>query len=259
MQTLSKSNVHVSDPYQHLAIFRRKHNYTLEPHDHPYFQVILILDGRLIISHHGVDHQLRKGHLCIIPPNQEHALYSPTGYTQFGVDLNAAEQQPGIVKLLSNHIKTFTVWEQPELIEQISEQEQYLFGVTLWASLITANLLNQILLQCVGTLHETSPFRDQLLNAIKKCLHTKFKLSHISRELGLSKAQLERNCHREFGCSVMELYHRVRVNRACSLLVNPELSMEQISEWLGFYDQAHFSRFFKQRMQITPSQYRKKH
>lgn len=166
--------------------------------------------------------------------------------------MNATEKQTGIVKLLSNHIETFTVWDEPELVEQTMENEQLLLGVTLWANLMTVNFLNQILLQCVETLHQVSPFRDQQLHAIKKSFHTKFNLSSLSKELALSQAQLERNCHREFGCSVMELYHRIRMNRACSLLVNPELNLEQISGMLGFYDQAHFSRFFKQRMQVTP-------
>jgi AraC-like DNA-binding protein len=33
--------------------------------------------------------------------------------------------------------------------------------------------------------------------------------------------------------------------------------MKQIAEALGFFDQAHFSRFFKQKMNVTPAQFKK--
>jgi AraC-like DNA-binding protein len=63
--------------------------------------------------------------------------------------------------------------------------------------------------------------------------------------------------NKEFGCSVQELYHRLKLTKACSLLHNTNLSIQHISDSLGFYDQAHFSRFFKQRMKMAPLEYKK--
>jgi AraC-like DNA-binding protein len=82
-------------------------------------------------------------------------------------------------------------------------------------------------------------------------------IGELSNRLAVSPSTLERITRREFGCSVMELYHQLKINRACSLIMNSDMTMKQIADSLGFFDQAHFSRFFKQKMNITPLQFKK--
>jgi len=48
-----------------------------------------------------------------------------------------------------------------------------------------------------------------------------------------------------------------RVERAKELLVDKQLSLAQVSQQLGFYDQSHFTTVFRRATALTPRQYRK--
>lgn len=50
----------------------------------------------------------------------------------------------------------------------------------------------------------------------------------------------------------------VRINKALELLIETNLSVNEISSIIGFNDAAYFSRVFKSRELLSPSQYRKK-
>ncbi|WP_278625871.1 AraC family transcriptional regulator [Parabacteroides gordonii] len=50
----------------------------------------------------------------------------------------------------------------------------------------------------------------------------------------------------------------LRMNTALPLLLNNEYSIKEIAYQLGFYDDAYFSRVFKNHYGITPGEYRKK-
>lgn len=61
---------------------------------------------------------------------------------------------------------------------------------------------------------------------------------------------------RETGLSYSEYLTRLRLDRACRLLDNPDLSIREIAEMSGFSDPDYFSRFFKQNMGMRPGEYR---
>ena len=51
----------------------------------------------------------------------------------------------------------------------------------------------------------------------------------------------------------------LRMNAACEMLLNSNLSVTRISELLGFQSVFFFSKLFKKHMNISPVQYKKKH
>lgn len=60
------------------------------------------------------------------------------------------------------------------------------------------------------------------------------------------------------GLSYSDYLTRLRLDRACRLLDNPDLSIREIAEMSGFTDPDYFSRFFKQNMGLRPGEYRSK-
>ncbi|HOJ09840.1 MAG TPA: AraC family transcriptional regulator [Clostridiales bacterium] len=49
----------------------------------------------------------------------------------------------------------------------------------------------------------------------------------------------------------------LRINRACELTVQTDLSLKEIAESVGYHDQLYFSRIFKARTGIAPNCYKK--
>ena len=99
-------------------------------------------------------------------------------------------------------------------------------------------------------------FRNRFLDMITRDDNLSLTLMDMCAQLAISKTHLERLMREEFGCSAMEYYNKLKFMKACFLLQNTDLTISAISEKLCFYDESHFTRFFKKHCGITPSIYR---
>ncbi len=79
------------------------------------------------------------------------------------------------------------------------------------------------------------------------------KLSQIS---GLSRFYLSRLFQREIGLSLNAYQLQLRIDRAKKLLID-EIPIAQVASKTGFYDQSHFSQYFKRLVGTTPKNYQK--
>jgi AraC-like DNA-binding protein/quercetin dioxygenase-like cupin family protein len=245
------------EPYQLLNLMSRDGGWHMAEHDHPMFQMIWVIQGTLHISYSGMEHLMRRGDLCIIPPLQRHALRTESGYTQLGFDLTPGADRRGIVSLMESKIKSIVMLDRTDLISIVPGLEEKYRQFSLMAKLQIAHVLDDVLLSCIVKLDSETSFRQQMITLLDQYMDGKVTLSQIAKLMSFSPAQLERITNREFGCSVMELFQRLKLNKACFLLISSELSVKQIADLLGFFDQAHFSRFFKMKMNVTPSQFKK--
>ena len=75
---------------------------------------------------------------------------------------------------------------------------------------------------------------------------------------GLSRAQFYSRFRAETNLTPMLFRNVVRMERAIGLLAEGEGSLGDVSVGLGFPAQSHFTRFFRQHLGITPTEYRRK-
>lgn len=80
--------------------------------------------------------------------------------------------------------------------------------------------------------------------------------SELARLAGLSVSQFERTFRRILGSTPRQYLLRVRIDRACQLLLQGEMTVAAVALECGFYDQPHFTRAFAEQMGETPSEYR---
>jgi AraC-like DNA-binding protein len=80
-------------------------------------------------------------------------------------------------------------------------------------------------------------------------------MAAASRELGLSVRSLRRRLEEE-GTSYRELTQSMLYESACSMLRNPELTLQAIAHALGFADSSTFHRAFLRWSGSTPAAYR---
>lgn len=244
--------------YLDINFYRWGSNWRLGKHRHPFYQIILVTDGVLHIEVHAKVHKLIRGHLCVIPPNEVHSLYTNIGYEQFGMNLMEKDSY-GINDLLRSHIKNFKIFNRIDKLDQIALLKQEAEQLTRLAKLKLGNFADSMIFSCIEDSLQIDEihFKRQLLQLLNENLSNKLTLTDLCKQLSISHSHLERLVSKEFGCGVIELYNQLRMDKACYMLTHSDLSIEDISNDLNFYDQAHFSRFFKQKKQMTPSQYRK--
>ncbi len=81
-------------------------------------------------------------------------------------------------------------------------------------------------------------------------------LASLASEAGVHPAHLPRAFRAHVGCSVGEYCQARRVAAACQMLLEGELPLARIAQRLGYHDQSHFTRLFKDRTGVTPGEFR---
>ncbi|MGX6977652.1 helix-turn-helix transcriptional regulator [Vagococcus elongatus] len=81
-------------------------------------------------------------------------------------------------------------------------------------------------------------------------------LSQIADRLGINKIYLSRIFKEHTGCTVHEYLECLRLQHGCFLLRHTQIKIREISLLIGYEDSGYFSRIFKKKMKISPSEYR---
>ena len=63
-------------------------------------------------------------------------------------------------------------------------------------------------------------------------------------------------CKNKLGKNASKVIDSVVVNRAKELLMQPGVSIQEVSERLNFVSQSFFGKYFKQRTGVSPSRYK---
>lgn len=91
--------------------------------------------------------------------------------------------------------------------------------------------------------------------------YIQFNYSHdisvddIAKAVGVSRSHLYRVFMANVKQSPIDYLTNYRIDEACALLKNTQLSIAEIAVSVGFFDQFYFSRVFKKVMKVPPSKY----
>ncbi|MBM7636449.1 AraC family transcriptional regulator [Streptococcus saliviloxodontae] len=83
-------------------------------------------------------------------------------------------------------------------------------------------------------------------------------IDFLADYFGYSRAHFMTIFKQHTGSSCLDFILQLRLSKTCEALVHTDQSVTQITEAIGFNNQANFNRQFKQRYQMTPLQYRKR-
>jgi AraC-like DNA-binding protein len=136
----------------------------------------------------------------------------------------------------------------------------------LWedrASLLLAALLAALLARAPSAgvpvdLHPLPPSVQKALAYMDAHLDQTFQIGEMARTLGWSREHLAREFARYLGQSPTEVLTQKRLDRACALLQDAQLSVRQVAHSVGYGDATHFTRRFRTRYGMTPSTYQKR-
>jgi len=102
-----------------------------------------------------------------------------------------------------------------------------------------------------------SNFRDSMNTLIKHNMEKTLSQPEVSNMLGMSRTTLHRKIRKTFGLSFQEYIDRAKLEKAKCMLENRDLRICEIARALGFNDNNYYSRWFRQRMKMSPSEYRR--
>jgi len=94
---------------------------------------------------------------------------------------------------------------------------------------------------------------------MKDNLEKKITLDDIAQQAGYSASHFSAFFAHKTSYSPIEYYNQLKIQRACSYLQFSDMKIKEIAFRLGYFDPFHFSKSFKQEMEITPKEYRKRY
>lgn len=130
--------------------------------------------------------------------------------------------------------------------------EDKIKSISAIAVMLTKYILFENLLKPTQTQSITSA-----INYINENLNKDITVSDIAREVHLSKSYLYKVFHNNFNCTISEYVNRKRIEQASALLIETNLSVEEIANKVGFVNIAYFSRLFKKTKGSSPLKFRK--
>lgn len=94
---------------------------------------------------------------------------------------------------------------------------------------------------------------------LKEHLYCNVSLEDLSRNIGASTNTMNRIFKKDTGSSIIEYFLQIKTEEAIKLIIEGELSFRSISEKLCFGSPEYFSRIFKKKTGLTPTDFSKQH
>ncbi|WP_245797026.1 helix-turn-helix domain-containing protein [Haemophilus paracuniculus] len=98
---------------------------------------------------------------------------------------------------------------------------------------------------------------NQLLAKIQQNPTACYRIDELATELAMSRRTFTRHFQKATGTSLTQWIIQLRLQNSLLLLENTSLSIEQISEQVGFQTAVSFRQHFKARYRVSPNDWRK--
>jgi len=103
--------------------------------------------------------------------------------------------------------------------------------------------------------------KPQWINALYELLNDRWNEQMSLQELGFAvnvhPITISKYFTRYFSCTYGEYMRRLRINKSIHLIKNSPLSLTEIAQQCGFFDQSHFTRNFKELTGFLPKDFKK--
>jgi len=240
-------------PYRDANFIAWQPGRRMATHRHDFLQSIHVLEGTLEVTTGGRRHLIGPGQVHVLPPGHDHALASPDGQRQFGINFRVERDERGLLHRLLERFPEPTVLAMAMEPAAIADLHRAQSDPLAFAQALDAYCLRMA--RCGES--AADPGR-RLLDLLETHARGPIGVELVAAEFGCSRATLQRLCHQHHGCGVAALHEGLRLDLAARLLIGEPGSIAACGEAVGYADGFAFSRAFKRRYGIPPSRYRER-
>lgn len=152
--------------------------------------------------------------------------------------------------------------ERPEMIVQIEESmdniDYYMKCLDATAMITTMNIILDSLWEKDEQGNTDSVIRqvEQVQQYISRNYFENITLTSLAVEYHIDASYLSRVFSQKYGETIITFLTRVRMEHAVELMRDPDKKLETISFLVGYDDYNYFSRVFRKKLGVSPSEYR---
>lgn len=235
-----------------------------------HIKLILQESGNSELTAQDARFEFRPGSCVLIPPYKVYSAQTHQDVDSFEIFFNVypiTREQEFLGQLGLSEIRHFTdvlTSADFDLLRSCyaAMQEKREGAYAQLHACLTLLLARIVQAQHVGALHSTvSPKEhaviEKLFAYLDAHLSESIRVEDVCQELQISQSYLYRCSRDVMNCSTNQLITRHKMKYAQTLLRNPDMTISEIAESIG-YDPFYFSNQFKKSFMVSPSEYRNK-
>lgn len=245
-----------------------RHSYG--PHIRNNFVIHIVIDGKGVLEKKGRQWQIRKGQMFILFPDEETTYEAdkdaPWYYCWIGFHGDMAQKLAVAMGFTDETpVVTFSQIERAEQIvkDMLSNKKLTLDGQ------MKRSAGMYILLSDMIAAHEVEASGDSPVGFISYAqyaaryinnhFYEKIRIQDLAKHIGISRSYLVKLMKQEIGMSPQEYLIETRMRKASDLLGRSNDPVRSVAAECGYDDALAFSKVFKSRFGLNPSEYRHAH
>ena len=265
---ISGVKIQVAAVYQHSWAAGRTLAHAMPTYPRAQFQhhLWLVEDGVVEFETDDRHYQIGRNEACLLPFTLKRHIFTRqpavwmslhviiTVYNNF--DLMRNLSLPAHWSMHSSDLEQMRSWmkivvrdfrkQEPHTALKIQGLAHAIFGLS-WPY-ITSNSLS-------ASIHsDLPPWLSLVMSRIAQ--DPSCSIAALAHDSGFSQAQFRRLFHQYVGSAPRDYLTAKRLEKACTYLLQSDLSLREIASIIGWRDTAHFSKTFASTYGIPPSQYR---
>lgn len=235
-------------------------------------EIFFVLSGSYSFIFDDEIIQLNPGELLLIPPN---SAISSNGrnsaevfiltFSSGSPALNALYKRVITLSLHQSQMLHDLVFSALDILVWHREFDNFGFSVKDGTDELTVqeikNKLELFLISLLKGSKETALHGEKLFSRVtsyfKEHIREKLTLLEIANALSISVSKLKSICATQLNTSPIEYFIELKMCEAKRLFEESNLNVSQIADYLGFSSIHYFSKLFKRKCGVSPSQYAK--
>ena len=232
---------------------------------HAMFELTYVDQGSLHSVVDGMDTLLTQGEMIIHGPNQWHMQYADMDVAPRYLTISFDLQGHAIPALINRKFKV--VQKSATLLQQLLIERD---RMDPYSTDMIISLLNMLLLVILR--YENAPdtklkasnalhSENEIIRRAQQCISThvfeKLSVPSVARMVDVSPSYLTALFHKNLQISPGEYIRRIKLQESKRLIREANLNFTEIAAALQYSTVHHFSRQFKEKFGITPTEYAK--
>jgi AraC-like DNA-binding protein len=258
-----QSNMHVTGIYT-IFYHEKERGFCFSGESHSVLELTYVDQGTVHSVADGQELVLAQGDMVLYGANQWHMQYADIDVAPRYVTISFEVQDGNLDALLNRKLRPSQAGVT--LIQQILREKE---KKDPWSMDMIAAQLTQLLLSLLRQQESTSKLMaSNSLNAENEIIrraqqyisaHIRDKLSvpHVARMVDVSPSYMTALFHKNLQISPGEYIRRIKIQESKQLIREGNMNFTEIAEALHYSTVHHFSRQFKDKFGITPTEYAK--
>ncbi|MBR3950161.1 MAG: helix-turn-helix transcriptional regulator [Oscillospiraceae bacterium] len=233
---------------------------------HPMAELTYVDQGSVHSVADGQDLLLKQGDLVIYGPNQWHMQYSDIGvaprFVTISFELGGVEWTPLLNRKFTAPQSVVTMLQN--MLREEERMDAYSNDIILsQLNLLLLMLLRETAapkggkLQTSNAIHSENEIIRQAQQFISTHIREKLSVPLVARQVDVSPSYLTALFHKNLQISPGEYIRRIKLQESKQMIRENNLNFTEIAAELQYSTVHHFSRQFKEKFGITPTEYAK--